>query len=45
VTEALQRRLRRALERELQQLTLEDLHHDLRSSRAALQEQGGMLLG
>lgn len=45
VTEALQRRLRRALERELQQLTLEDLHHDLRSSRAALQEQGGLLLG
>ena len=45
VTEALQRRLRRALERELQQLTLEDLHHDLRSSRAALQEEGGLLLG
>jgi len=45
VTEALQRRLRRALERELQQLTLEDLHHDLRSSRAALREEGGLLLG
>ncbi len=45
VTDALQRRLQRALERELQRLTLEDLHHDLRSSRAALQEEGGLLLG
>ena len=45
VTEALQRRLRRALERELQQLTLEDLHHDLRSSCAALKEEGGLLVG
>jgi len=45
VTEALQRRLQRALERELQRLTLEDLHHDLRSSRAALKEEGGLLLG
>ncbi len=45
VTEALQRQLRRALERELQRLTLEDLHHDLRSSRAALKEEGGLLLG
>lgn len=45
VTEALRRRLRRALERELQSLTLEDLHHDLRSSRAASSDEGGLLLG
>jgi Rrf2 family protein len=45
VTDALQHRLRRAMERELQRLNLEDLHHDLRSSRAALGAEGGLLLG
>jgi Rrf2 family protein len=45
VTDALQRRLRAALQRELQGLSLEDLRHDLRSSRAALSEEGGLLLG
>ncbi|MEB3255414.1 MAG: Rrf2 family transcriptional regulator [Synechococcaceae cyanobacterium] len=45
VTDALQRRLRAALERELECLSLEDLRHDLRSSRAALSEEGGLLLG
>ncbi len=45
VTDALQRRLRAALERELQRLSLEDLRHDLRSSRAALSDEGGLLLG
>jgi Rrf2 family iron-sulfur cluster assembly transcriptional regulator len=45
VTDALQRRLRAALQRELQRLSLEDLRHDLRSSRAALSEEGGLLLG
>ena len=45
VTEALQHRLRLALDRELQRLTLEDLQFDLRSARAALREEGGLLLG
>lgn len=45
VTEALRLRLRRSLERELQNLTLEDLHHDLRSSRAASSDGGGLLFG
>ncbi len=45
VTDALQRRLRAALTRELERLSLEDLRHDLRSSRAALREEGGLLLG
>ena len=45
VTNALQRRLQAALQRELQRLSLEDLRHDLRSSRAALSEEGGLLLG
>jgi len=45
VTVALERRLQQALERELARCTLEELHHDLRSARAALSEDGGMLLG
>jgi DNA-binding IscR family transcriptional regulator len=45
VTLALQRRLRQALERELARLTLEELLFDLRSTRAALSEEGGLLLG
>ncbi len=45
VTAALERRLRQALERELARCSLEDLHHDLRSARAALSEDGGLLLG
>jgi Rrf2 family iron-sulfur cluster assembly transcriptional regulator len=45
VTDALQRRLQAALTRELERLSLEDLRHDLRSSRAALREDGGLLLG
>ncbi|MFM7266174.1 MAG: RrF2 family transcriptional regulator [Cyanobium sp.] len=45
VTDALQRRLQAALSRELERLSLEDLRHDLRSSRAALCEEGGLLLG
>jgi Rrf2 family protein len=45
VTRALQRRLREALEREMARLTLEELLYDLRSSRAALSEEGGLLLG
>ncbi|MFM7360325.1 MAG: Rrf2 family transcriptional regulator [Cyanobium sp.] len=45
VTEALQQRLRLALDRELQRLTLEDLQFDLQSARAALSDEGGLLLG
>ena len=45
VTLALQRRLRLALERELTHLTLEELLFDLRSTRAAQSEEGGLLLG
>ena len=45
VTDTLQRRLRAALTRELERLSLEDLCHDLRSSRAALRDEGGLLLG
>ncbi len=45
VTDALQRRLQAALTRELERLSLEDLRHDLCSSRAALREEGGLLLG
>jgi Rrf2 family protein len=42
---ALQRRLHHALTRELAHLTLEELLFDLRSTRAALREEGGLLLG
>ncbi len=45
VTRVLNRRLLQALERELDQLTLEDLVFDLRSARAAFSESGGLLLG
>jgi DNA-binding IscR family transcriptional regulator len=45
VTSALRNRLRRAVERELTQLTLEELLYDLRSTRAAISEEGGLLLG
>ncbi|MFZ0409172.1 MAG: Rrf2 family transcriptional regulator [Cyanobium sp.] len=45
VTAALERRLRQALERELARCTLEELHHDLRSARASLSDEGGLLLG
>jgi|APCry1669188879_1035177.scaffolds.fasta_scaffold80510_2 hypothetical protein len=45
VTVALERRLRQALERELARCTLEELLHDLRSARAALSDDGGLLLG
>jgi Rrf2 family protein len=45
VTLALQRRLRQAMERELTRLTLEELLFDLRSTRAAQSEEGGLLLG
>jgi Rrf2 family protein len=45
VTRALGRRLEAALQRELARITLEELLYDLRSSRAALSEEGGLLLG
>lgn len=45
VTRVLGWRLEKALERELENLTLEDLLFDLRSARAALSEEGGLLLG
>jgi Rrf2 family protein len=45
VTRVLERRLLKALERELESLTLEDLLFDLRSARAAFSESGGLLLG
>ncbi|KEF43348.1 MAG: transcriptional regulator [Cyanobium sp. CACIAM 14] len=45
VTRVLERRLLKALERELESLTLEDLLFDLRSARAALSAEGGLLLG
>ncbi len=41
----LERRLRAALERELGQCSLADLHYDLRSAQAVLSPTGGMLLG
>ena len=45
VTELLETRLQRALERELAQLTLEELLFDLRSARAAQGADGGLILG
>lgn len=45
VTGLLQQRLRRALQRELAQITLADLLYDLSSASAALSEEGGLLLG
>ena len=45
VTELLAYRLRRAMERELARLSLEDLLLDLRSARAAHGADGGLILG
>lgn len=45
VAALLQRRLAQAIERELAGLTLEELLFDLRSARASLTEEGGLLLG
>jgi Rrf2 family protein len=41
----LRQRLSRAIERELAQLTLAELLFDLRSARASLSEDGGLMLG
>jgi Rrf2 family protein len=45
VVSALQRRLRRALERELAALSLEELLFDLRSWQESLREDGGLMVG
>jgi hypothetical protein len=45
VLAALERRLKRALERELRDLNLEELHYDLRSGQESLSNDGGLLLG
>jgi DNA-binding IscR family transcriptional regulator len=45
VLSALQRRLRRALERELESLSLEELLFDLRSWQETLREDGGLMVG
>ncbi len=45
VLRALERRLRRALERELAALSLEELLYDLRSWRETLSNDGGLMLG
>ena len=45
VVAVLEGRLRQALERELERLTLAELLYDLRSARASLSEEGGLLLG
>ena len=42
---ALERRLQRALERELAALSLEELLYDLRSWRETLSNEGGLMLG
>jgi Rrf2 family iron-sulfur cluster assembly transcriptional regulator len=42
---ALQRRLQRALERELAALSLEELLFDLRSCQESLREDGGLMVG
>ena len=44
VAAALERRLQRALERELGLISLEDLLFDLRSSQASLEDDGGLML-
>ncbi|MEB3318086.1 MAG: Rrf2 family transcriptional regulator [Cyanobacteriota bacterium] len=41
----LRQRLRRAIDRELERLTLAELLFDLRSARAGLSEEGGLMLG
>ncbi|MCP9849427.1 Rrf2 family transcriptional regulator [Cyanobium sp. Morenito 9A2] len=45
VLSALQRRLSRALERELEALSLEELLFDLRSWQECLREDGGLMVG
>lgn len=45
VATLLQQRLARAIERELERLTLEELLFDLQSARASLVEGGGLMLG
>ena len=45
VAALLRQRLARAIERELEQLTLAELLFDLRSARAGLSEEGGLMLG
>lgn len=45
VAHLLQQRLSRAIQRELEQLTLEELLFDLHSARASLVEGGGLMLG
>jgi Rrf2 family iron-sulfur cluster assembly transcriptional regulator len=45
VAALLRQRLARAIERELEQLTLAELLFDLRSARAGLSEDGGLMLG
>ena len=44
VAAALELRLQRALERELNQISLADLLFDLRSSQASLEDDGGLML-
>jgi DNA-binding IscR family transcriptional regulator len=45
VATLLRQRLSRAIERELERLTLAELLFDLRSARASLSEEGGLMLG
>lgn len=45
VAALLRHRLSRAIERELERLTLAELLFDLRSARASLTEEGGLMLG
>ena len=45
VLQAMGRRLQSALERELAQLTLEELLFDLRSCQESLENDGGVMLG
>jgi Rrf2 family protein len=45
VAALLQHRLRQAIARELERITLQDLLYDLHSARACLNEDGGLLLG
>jgi Rrf2 family iron-sulfur cluster assembly transcriptional regulator len=45
VATLLRQRLRRAIERELERLTLAELLFDLSSARAGLSEEGGLMLG
>ena len=45
VAALLRQRLTRAIERELEQFTLAELLFDLRSARASLSEEGGLMVG